>query len=165
MAALIERRGDARFRLAIDAVSTHKAMRLPNDLKGVDLLFMNIDEANAVLNRQGSESLADAADAAIALRERGVAEAIVTMGARGMAVASATGTQTFAAIPAKPVDMTGAGDAMIAGTLSGLLGGQDVFASAATARCSAHSPRKTPQASTPIFPTLPGSEPAPADAG
>ena len=130
LAALIERRGDARFRLAIDAVSTHKVMRLPKDLNGVDLLFMNIDEANAVLNRHGSESLADAADAAIALRERGVAEAIVTMGARGMAVASATGTQTFAAIPAKPIDMTGAGDAMIAGTLSGLLGGQDVFAAA-----------------------------------
>jgi pseudouridine kinase len=36
------------FRLAIDAVSRAKAVRLPDDLTGVDLLFLNEAEAEAI---------------------------------------------------------------------------------------------------------------------
>src|SRR5690606_9184134 len=56
LAALIAKRRSARFKLAIDAVSTPKAARLPKDLSGIDLLFMNMDEANAVLRRPSREA-------------------------------------------------------------------------------------------------------------
>lgn len=132
LAALIEKRRDARFRLAIDAVSTAKAMRLPRDLSGIDLLFMNIDEANAILQREGRKPLKDAKEAALALQAAGAREAIVTMGAKGIAVAGLEGARTFPAVRAKPVDMTGAGDAMIAGTLHRVISGDDTYAAART---------------------------------
>jgi pseudouridine kinase len=127
---LVTRRQGARFRLAVDAVSTHKVTRLPEDLNGIDLLFMNLDEANTLLGRRGADGLADAAEAASLLQQKGAREAVVTMGARGMAVAGAEGSRTFPAIAAQPVDMTGAGDAMIAGTLHGLLSSEDTYAAA-----------------------------------
>lgn len=127
---LISKRRDARFRLAIDAVSTPKATRLPKDLTGIDLIFMNIDEANAVLRLD--EVITDAGEAALALQAAGASEAVVTMGARGIAVAGREGLKLFAAVEAYPVDMTGAGDAMIAGTLHRLLQGDDLYNAART---------------------------------
>lgn len=127
---LIERRRNARFRLAVDAVSTHKVVRLPANLSGIDLLFMNIDEANARLARTGAQSLDDAAEAARLLQQAGAREAIVTMGSRGIAVATVEGVRSFEAVKASPLDMTGAGDAMIAGTLHGTLSSMDSFAAA-----------------------------------
>lgn len=132
LAFLISKRRDARFRLAIDAVSTPKATRLPRDLTGIDLLFMNIDEANAVLRLSGAELITDAGDAALALQAAGAGEVVVTMGARGIAVAGSQGLRSFAAVEAHPVDMTGAGDAMIAGTLHSLLQGDDLYRAART---------------------------------
>ncbi|WP_246659138.1 carbohydrate kinase [Rhizobium sp. FY34] len=129
---LVVRRRSARFRLAVDAVSTHKVMRLPQDLSGIDLLFMNLDEANALLDRQGADSLDDAKVAARLLQQKGAREAVVTLGARGMAVAGMGGVQLFSAVKARPLDMTGAGDAMIAGTLHGLMASQDTYAAART---------------------------------
>lgn len=130
LAFLISKRRDARFRLAIDAVSTPKAARLPRDLTGIDLIFMNIDEANAVLRLD--EVITDAGEAALALQAAGAAEAIVTMGPRGIAVAGREGLKFFPAVEARPVDMTGAGDAMIAGTLHRLLEGDDLYRAART---------------------------------
>ena len=47
----------------------------------------------------------------------------MTLGAAGCVVADATGVQVVPAVTAQLVDVTGAGDALIAGTLSGLLSG------------------------------------------
>lgn len=127
---LIERRRDARFRLAIDAVSTHKVMKLPDDLTGVDFLFMNLDEANALLKRSGIGPFEQAGEAAKALTKAGVGHAIVTRGPKGVVIASGETTEQVAAVAANPVEMTGAGDAMIAGTLHRLLTG-DTAAEAA----------------------------------
>jgi pseudouridine kinase len=132
LAALIAKRQGARFKLAIDAVSTPKAARLPKDLTGIDLLFMNIDEANSILKRQGHETIEDAREAALALQARGAGEAIVTMGARGIAVAGTEGAKTYPAVNARPIDITGAGDAMIAGTLHSILNGEDTYTAART---------------------------------
>lgn len=122
---LITRRQGARFRLAIDAVSTPKVVRLPEDLSGIDLLFMNLDEANALLARQQKPRAEDSFQAAEALTGLGVTEAIVTMGPRGVAVASGETVRHVPAVKANPVDMTGAGDAMIAATLHRLLAGDE----------------------------------------
>ncbi len=130
--ALIARRQGARFKLAIDAVSTPKAARLPEDLTGIDLLFMNVDEANSILKRKGADSLDDAKAAALALQAAGAREAVVTMGASGIAVAGSDGPRTFPAVRANAVDITGAGDAMIAGTLHRILTGEDTYAAART---------------------------------
>lgn len=130
--ALIARSPGAKFKLAIDAVSAPKAIRLPKDLNGVDLLFMNIDEANTILNRKAAASIDDAKDAALGLQAAGAREVVVTMGARGIAVAGIDGARTFPAVRANAVDITGAGDAMIAGTLHRILSGEDTYTAART---------------------------------
>lgn len=132
LAAIIAKRKTSRFKLAIDAVSTPKATRLPADLSGIDLLFMNIDEANAVLRRGAGDAITDPEEAALALQAAGAEEAVVTVGARGIAVAGKEGVRSFPAVQATPVDMTGAGDAMIAGTLHRILQGDDIYQAART---------------------------------
>ncbi len=76
---MIARRYEHRPLLAIDAVSTAKALRLPRDLTGVDVLFANEDEARAML---GADSGAGAPELARALHERGAAAVVLTRGAR-----------------------------------------------------------------------------------
>ncbi|TDK39635.1 winged helix-turn-helix transcriptional regulator [Rhizobium deserti] len=132
LASLIARRQGAHFRLAVDAVSTVKAARLPKDLTGIDLLFMNIDEANSILKRHGRASIEDAREAAMGLQRVGADQAIVTMGAEGIAVAGPEGAKIFSAVEAVSVDMTGAGDAMIAGTLHRVMAGDDIYTAART---------------------------------
>ena len=118
--ALLMRRRGASFNLAVDAVSVHKAERLPADLAGIDLLFVNEDEAEALVRRHALPP----AFAAQALRERGAAQVVLTLGACGMIVVSGPGDAlAVPAIPADPVDVTGAGDALIAGTLARLVAG------------------------------------------
>lgn len=131
IAALMARRREASFRLAVDTVSSPKALRLPTDLSGIDLLFTNEDEANALLAVRPGARLG-ATDAARSLRGRGADSVVVTMGARGATIATAAGTSLSSAIPAQPVDITGAGDAMIAGTLFGLLSGSPLEVAAGT---------------------------------
>ncbi|MEA1651125.1 carbohydrate kinase [Nitrospirillum sp. BR 11164] len=131
VAALVARRRGARFRLAIDAVSIPKLARLPPDLAAIDLLFMNLEEANALLGTRHA-GLEGAQAAAQGLRARGAAGAVVTLGAQGTAIAGDDTAATFAAIPAQPVDTTGAGDAMIAGTLHRLVAGDGLLAAART---------------------------------
>mgnify|MGYP001440396501 CR=1 FL=1 len=117
LAALIEQRRAGRFELAIDAVSTPKVKKLPRDLSGVDLLFLNLDEASAYLGSTYSKDINGMEKAAKALIEAGASAVILTSGARGAVVANGDGVNLVPVVEARPVDMTGAGDAMIAGTL------------------------------------------------
>jgi pseudouridine kinase len=120
LAHLVARRQGARFKLAFDAVSTPKVRRLPHDLAGIDLLFLNKDEADAYLE----DDVLTPAEAAQALRARGAREVVVTLGSGGALVAGDAGVELVAAVPAQPLDVTGAGDAMIAATLCRLLAGE-----------------------------------------
>lgn len=108
--------------LALDGVSVPKVVRLPEDLRGVDVLFVNLDEARALVGE------ADAEGAARALRRRGAARVVVTDGARGAVWAEATRVGACPAVASVPVDVTGAGDALIAATLWGLAGGMGLDA-------------------------------------
>ncbi|MBN9889891.1 carbohydrate kinase [Salipiger abyssi] len=123
IAALIERSRGTRFQLAIDPVSTHKAQRLPRDLNGIAMLFMNVDEANGYLGRAYTPDRAGASAAATELRDRGAAGVVVSAGTDGLTVADENGVAVVPAVPAHPVEVTGAGDAMIAGTLHSVLAG------------------------------------------
>lgn len=128
LAALIASKAENGFRLAIDAVSTPKVMRLSALLAGIDLLFLNNDEGNALLGRTGPHDHLAPEETATRLRGRGIAEVVVSMGAAGVALATDKGVARIASVAAQPVDVTGAGDAMIAGTLYRRLAGEDMIA-------------------------------------
>lgn len=125
--ALISRKASARFKLAIDTVSSPKSIRLPSNLSGIDLLFTNHDEANTILGVGDAEDRLAPREAAQALYERGAREVVVTMGPNGYAIAGESGVTSMRSVPANPVDITGAGDAMIAGTLYRVLEGDDTI--------------------------------------
>jgi len=103
--------------LAIDAVSTPKVARLPRDLTGIGLLFLNLDEAHACLG----EPAASPEEAAERLRACGAERVVLTIGEAGLLVADRSGVHRIGAVEAKIVDATGAGDALIAATLVALL--------------------------------------------
>lgn len=121
---LIARCGGGAQRLAIDAVSTAKVARLPASLAGVDLLFLNRDEAAAYLNLSPDRMAPADADIADELRDRGARHVIVTRGAEGLTIASDGGAFSVAGAPCHFRNATGAGDALIAGTLFRLLAGE-----------------------------------------
>ena len=115
--------GRAGARVAVDAVSTAKVTRMPADLSGVDLLFCNGDEARALL---ASPAGIPDATAAAQVVEAGARAVVLTRGADGLLVADAFGVREHPAVPADVVDVTGAGDALVAGTVAALLAGHDV---------------------------------------
>lgn len=123
LAAIFERRRNAGFRLAIDAVAVPKAARLPERLDGLDVLFANADEANAILGTAEPESPEGGAVLARGLIARGAAAASVSLGEHGAAVASAEGVWHVSVVPVELANTTGTGDARVAGTLLGLLSG------------------------------------------
>lgn len=101
-------RSDAAWRLALDATSLAKARRLPADLAFVDLLFVNEDEAGAV--------------------EGSARATVMTRGAGGLSLFESGVRTEMDASAADVVDVTGAGDALVAGTLFGLLRGDTLEA-------------------------------------
>lgn len=118
---LLAKKTGSRFRLAVDTVSAPKALRLPQDLSGVDLLFLNLDEAHSLLHHPAGTPRLTAEQAINALHARGVAKIVMTMGAGGVHIGDESGIRHIASVPAQPVDITGAGDALISGTLYCLL--------------------------------------------
>jgi len=150
IAALLARRQAGGPPLAVDAVSTAKAQRLPRELHGLDLLFINEEEARAVL---GAGTARDVAGVGLALRERGVNAVVLTQGARGVVVVDGDGVVEIAVPRANPVDVTGAGDALVAGTLYGLLCGEALPAAVRTgtfaARLAIDSPATVSRAMSP----------------
>ena len=146
LAALITRARAANCVVAVDTTSTPKAARLPHDLTGVDILFTNRDEAAGMLGRA-----MDPEAAALALRERGAAKVVLTLGRAGCLVAEASGITRV--LPPRIVarDVTGAGDALIAGTLYRLLAGEKL---AAAAKVGARLAALTVASEATVLPTL-----------
>jgi pseudouridine kinase len=120
--ALVEIACRHSLMLAIDAVSSPKVTRLPRDLSGVGLLFLNIDEAGAYLDR----TEATPEEAATGLRVCGAERIVLTLGEAGLLAADSSGTRRVEAVGARIVDATGAGDALIAATLVALLRGHSL---------------------------------------
>ncbi len=102
----------------------------------VDYLFLNEIEATALLGHAAEEAPLAAARE---LRERfGVKNVALTLGADGSVFSGAVGDFSQEALPAEPVDTTGAGDTFAGFFLAGALNGFDTqralyFASAAAA--------------------------------
>ena len=119
LAAIIDLARQSECRLAVDAVSVAKAVRLPADLSGIDLLFLNRDEADALLD--GANASRD--EMVQRLLERGAGHIVLTLGAEGCVAAGPDGLRHMPAVTSDIVDVTGAGDAMVAGTLAVLTDG------------------------------------------
>lgn len=128
--SLIHRQGGGRYKLAVEAVSAQKVTKLPESLSGIDLLCLNVEEGAAYLDAPRPETLEGALAMAVALQARGAAQVQVSMGPQGVALATPEGNTTIPAAPATVVDVTGAGDSAVAGTLYGLLTGRSLLDSA-----------------------------------
>ncbi len=143
--ALAERRFGGSHLLALDAVSVAKAARLPGRLDGVDLLFLNRDEAAGLGPRFGGS---DPAEAAAALVRAGAGSVVVTLGAEGALAATAGSVTRVPAVPARVVDVTGAGDALVAATLAAVMGGASLPDAAALGCAAAAEVVAAPRGST-----------------
>ncbi len=112
--------------VAVDAVSVAKSQRLARMLGRVSYLFCNVAQAGALAGR----SFDDSAEAAGAMVKLGAQSGIVSAGARGIAVFERSEVCLMPALAAVPRDVTGAGDALVAGTLFGLAQGRTLRDSA-----------------------------------
>jgi len=101
--------------VAVDAISVAKSERLVPFLSRIPLLFCNVAQA-AVL-----------AEARTAGGLPGAPAGVLSDGERGVALWQGREVHTMRALPAKPRDVTGAGDALVAGTLYGLSHGEPLL--------------------------------------
>lgn len=132
--------------VAVDAISVAKARRLAPLVSRISLLFANLVQAAVIA---GVPSFANAPEAARALAEFGAASGVVTAGASGIAVWSGMRVTGFRALPAQPRDVTGAGDALVAGTLFGMLRGADIVDAARLGLAAAAITVESPHAAAP----------------
>lgn len=108
-------------------------------LAAADIITPNETEAGLILGWR-PETLDDGLKAARELRGRGVATAIVKLGARGLAVSGRDGEGIIPAFPVKAIDTVAAGDTFNGGLAHALAQGQPVLAAARfAAACAALS--------------------------
>ena len=98
--------------LAVDAISVAKARKLRGIAGSVPVLFANTQQAAEIGANQLSRS------------------GIVTAGASGITVWVGDDRRAMPALPAATKNVTGAGDALIAGTLYGMAEGMHLFEAA-----------------------------------
>ena len=128
--AVARAQADSDVRLVVVAVSAPKVTRLPSDLTGVDLLFCTRDEAQAWLAAAGRAVPPEEADPELlaALRAAGAWAVVITRGAGGAIGGDGDGVADLPGERVPVVDVTGGGDALVAGTVSALSQGQDLAA-------------------------------------
>jgi pseudouridine kinase len=116
----------AEVPVAVDAISVAKSLRLLPLLPRIPYFFCNLAQAGAL----AGTTFADPREAAQALAGLGGTSGIVSAGPRGIAVYDRGAILAMPALPAIPRDVTGAGDALVSGTLYGLSQGLDLPAAA-----------------------------------
>jgi pseudouridine kinase len=127
LSRLLESR-PAEATVLADPVSVSKAARLAPVLESIDVVFPDRAEAAALAG-----ALPDAEPARIAGRvlEMGVGAVMMSQGSGGVLVADRAGVVVHPAVPPEQVvDVTGAGDALVAGYAYGLAFGVDPIAAA-----------------------------------
>lgn len=117
---LIARSKEESVPLFIDPVSSEKAKKLPQHLLGVTAIFPNLEEA-CQLAGVAIGSTQDYGKLAVTIRARGVSHVFISLGSEGVMYAGEEGQKLFPAIPTKVVEVTGAGDAFVAGIAYGVM--------------------------------------------
>ncbi|MCX7570939.1 carbohydrate kinase family protein [Tumebacillus sp. DT12] len=112
--------------LTADPVSVPKASRLLPILGRIDVLFPSREEAE-LLSGLAIRTPAEAQRAAEQIAKLGVGQVIITLGSCGVCAAGKWLNGQESALTANVRDVTGAGDALIAGYLHGLAGGQSAL--------------------------------------
>lgn len=141
--AFAARRG---LRLAIDAVSVPKARRLRPLLRTrrpLFALFCNRAEAAALTGRTTPRA------AARRLHDLGVRHVCIGLGRRGVLASSGGVQHRVPTLAGDVVDVTGAGDAAVAGTLFGLLRGAPLTTAARYGQAAAALTRAAAQSVSP----------------
>jgi pseudouridine kinase len=152
-AAQIAQRNDVP--ILVEPVSVPKIQRVASILTaGIPLhtITPNLDELHQLTGTTGS-SRADLCGAASRLHAAGVQNVWIRLGPNGSFLSAAQDTEArvemIAAAPATLVDATGAGDAMLAGYMVGLLRGLDPFAAARYGRAAAAITIESPETVNP----------------
>jgi len=122
LAWLLEQAGE--IPVAVDAISVPKSRKLRGLLPRIAILFANLAQAAEIA---GARAFGYASEGARALHTMGARAGIVTAGATGIAVWVGGEVRAISALPAVTRNVTGAGDALIAGTLYGLTQGRTLF--------------------------------------
>ena len=120
LSALIEDCRQQDVTLVLVAVSEPKMMRLPQRLEGVSLLILNRGE---IITRIGRDlpGVTEIMTACQELQTQGVLQIVVTLGEGGVILAGKHDSpRHIPALPARIVDVTGAGDAFSAGVVASL---------------------------------------------
>jgi len=108
----------------VDPISVAKAARVHPVLDEIDVLFPNAKEA-AVLSGHSVATRDDLVQAAAEIRRRGVGTVIVTLGEDGVYLDNGEQGRFIQAIPARKIsDVTGAGDALVAGYVYAVVAGE-----------------------------------------
>jgi pseudouridine kinase len=128
LAQCVERARHAGFKLAVDAVSEPKVLRLPDDLTGIDVLFLN--EAEAAVYLREDFAARTPLERAKVLRSRGARAVMLTRGANGIVACGDDECVEICATPAQCIDVTGAGDALVAAAVFRLLHGDSIAGAA-----------------------------------
>jgi len=119
------RRKPSGCRIYVDCVSVAKAARLQGILGGIDTLFANGDEAG-YLSHIPIRAPLDVCEAGYRLMCNGVGSVVITRGQEGAFVASPFDYDFFLPPPVDVNEVTGAGDALIAGVIFGRFSGHDM---------------------------------------
>ena len=117
----------ADVRVVLEPVSVAKAARMAPLLTPatrVHAVTPNVDELGALVGHDVADTVDAIAAAAAELHDRGVTHVWVSRGAAGSLLAGPDGVVAIDAIAAEVRDVTGAGDAMTAGFVYGLLCGE-----------------------------------------
>lgn len=144
---------EAGLPLIVEPVSVPKAAKVRSLLqRGAKLhtLTPNRAELAVLLGRELPDD-ADLIEAAREVQALGAARVWVRLGARGSLLLTGEGVWELPALPALVRDVTGAGDAMLAGYAFGLLTGQDDFSSALLGHAAA---ALTLESAHTVFPDL-----------
>ncbi|WP_240675820.1 carbohydrate kinase [Ammoniphilus sp. CFH 90114] len=141
---LIHRCSDEAIPLCINPVSAFKAKKLLDNLSGINLLILNRDEAEA-LTQQKIEDLNLAFSACKKLMQQGVQRIVLTLGQEGICWMDHAESGHIPAEIIRVVDVTGAGDSLVAGVLFGLTEGESLETACRLGMACAHFTLQTHQ--------------------